>query len=50
MKKYNKELKKILMEQFLQDKNITFDKCTKRQKQILTNEEPNIWEFYQWNL
>ncbi len=42
--------KQYLMLEFLRHKNITFDMCNKRQKQILLLEKPNMWDFYTWNL
>lgn len=38
------------MESFLARKNMTFDQCNRRQKEILTKEKPNIWDFYTWQL
>jgi len=41
--------KQCLMLKFLRHKNITFDMCNKRQKQILLD-KPNMWDFYTWNI
>jgi|AntAceMinimDraft_10_1070366.scaffolds.fasta_scaffold61459_2 hypothetical protein len=43
-------MKKHLMERFLRLKNLKFEDCTKRQKEILTKEKPKIWDLYQWNI
>ena len=50
MEKYSRQGRKILLELFLQEKKLTFEQCNKRQKEILTKEEPDIWENYQWKL
>ncbi len=45
-----KELKSVVQKQFLERKGITYEQCTSRQKQILKNETPAVWELYQWDL
>jgi hypothetical protein len=40
----------FLIESFLKNKNLIFEECTIRQKEILTKENPDMWDFYQWNL
>ena len=50
MEKYSRQGRKILLELFLREKKLAFEQCNKRQKEILTKEDPNIWYLYQWDL
>lgn len=44
----NNKSKKYLLSSFLKSKGVTFNKCSKRQKDILLKEKPNMWNFYIW--
>jgi len=43
-------MKKSLLKEFLEKKNIQFKDCTKRQQEILTKEKPPLWDWYTWNI
>jgi hypothetical protein len=49
MKEYLKT-RQYLLEQFLRSKNMKYEDCTERQKQILKSELPEVWEIYQWDI
>lgn len=43
-------MKTYLIKSFLKSKNLKYDDCTERQKQILKLEKPNVWGLYQWDI
>ena len=49
MKEYIKS-KQFLLEDFLRKKNMKYEDCDERQKQILKLENPVMWDLYQWNI